>query len=53
MVAANFGRLLAQVGRLGLGVGGHLALSLHWLLPSADTITIDYYYSARKLVLVF
>ena len=29
MVAANFGGLLAQVGQLGLRVGGHPALSLH------------------------
>jgi len=28
-VAANFGRLTAQVDWLGLGVGGHPALSLH------------------------
>jgi len=29
MVAANFGRLAAQVDWLGLGVGSHPALSLH------------------------
>ena len=29
MVAAYFGGLLAQVGWLGLRVGGHPALSLH------------------------
>ena len=50
MVAAYFGGLLARVGRLGLRVGGHPALSLHlsnepgelsqWLCHDDSTINI-------------